>query len=140
MAYVIHDEGLEALLEMLFGDGTQPTAFFIGLCDEVLAQEDALADIATEPSGNGYSRQQVAAGTGVSISKDVGTGIWWCEFDEVTFTADGGAWPEVTRGFVATSSDNSGLLICSGDIQAIELGDGSRFKCTALAGLRNPAP
>jgi hypothetical protein len=125
MAFMLHDEGEEYLLQVAFSEEqSAPANFYIGLCDDTLVEADGLADILNELSGNGYARQTVASDDTdcvIAIDGD----YYKCTFAEQTFTASGGNWDEVNTWFIGTTSDNAGKLIASGPIDpARTLSDG----------------
>jgi len=95
MAFMLHDEGEEYLLQVAFSEEqSAPANFYIGLCDDTLVEADGLADILNELSGNGYARQTVASDDTdcvIAIDGD----YYKCTFAEQTFTASGGNWDEV---------------------------------------------
>ncbi len=59
----------------------------------------------TEVSGAGYARKTLARGSW-SRTGDYVT------FAQQTFTASGGSWSNVYGYFIATTSDNTGKLLC----------------------------
>ena len=132
MAFILHDEAeLWVLQVLLTKEDTVPANFYLGLCNDTLVKTDGLSDISGEPSGDGYTRQAIpASAVGWTISVD---GIYRKGTAAAkTFTADGGDWGTVNTWFVATSSDNSGTLICSGPIDpARVIGDGDSLEQTA---------
>ena len=66
-----------------------------------------------------------------AVQQDGGTGDYEAVTKQVTFTASGGDWNEVTQLFLCTSSDGSGKLLAT---KALSTGrtvhDGESLKCT----------
>jgi len=113
MAAELHTEGLQFLLEVAFSEEQSvPANFYIGLAtDASLAEDAALTDL-TEVSGTGYARQSVASNNTDFTSATHGTNDRKTTTKSVTFTA-GGTWTGANTAFLATTSDNTGKLICS---------------------------
>ena len=133
MAQILHDEGEQYLLQAaLSEEQTPPANFYLGLCNDTLVKTDALADIANEPSGDGYSRQAIpssAAGWTVAKVSD----YYRATGPQETFTADGGDWGTINTWFLATSADETGKLIASGDIDpARTIADGDSLLVTPI--------
>ena len=131
---VFHDGGEEWLCKVAFSEAaTVPVNFYIGLDNRTSAAEaDTLASLSGEPSGNGYSRQAVASNaTDWTVSQDGGSGDWQALSKTVTFTASGGSIGPVKQMFLATSSDGSGVLICTRPLsQTRTLADGESLQCS----------
>ena len=116
MAFILHDEGEEWLLKVGFSEEESvPANFYLGLCNDTLVKTDGLSDIANEPSGDGYSRQDIASdNVGCVVSVD---GVYHkVTFLEQNFAASGGDWGSINTWFLATTNDDSGVLIASGPI------------------------
>lgn len=112
---MLHDEGEEFIVDVVF-DETQsvPANYYIGLDARAsLAEADALTDLVSEPSGNGYAREAVASdNTDFTNSQD--SGDWQALTKTVTFTASGGSIGAVTKAFLTTvSTGTAGVLISS---------------------------
>lgn len=107
------DEGEQNILDVYLRAATAPTAFYIGLCGGTPGETTTLAQLTGEPSGNGYSRQQITRdGTSngwPTLALD--TGDYMATSKQVTFTANGGDWSAVTYAFLATTTDNTGKHI-----------------------------
>ena len=110
-----HTEGQQFMLSLAFDTSagfSVPTNYYLGLDNRAtLDVDDTLAILEDEPSSNGYARQAVNSSTGFNIGFDNGklkavTGV-------CTFVATGGAWGPVKNLFLATTIDNSGILIAS---------------------------
>lgn len=108
------NQGEEALLETFFRNGTQyaPVQFYIRLCNDTLTQADTLSSISGEPMSNGYAPQLVERSDVGFSTKQLDEGDFQLVSKEVAFTASGGDIGPVTTAFLATSLDNSGILVC----------------------------
>jgi len=98
------DEGENDILNVYFSTQAKRTSLWLGLYldDPEPAEAAALADL-TEPSGNGYARVELLQ-ENWTVADDLAS------YPQVTFTATG-AWGNVYGYFIATSQDNSGLLL-----------------------------
>jgi hypothetical protein len=108
-------QGLKWLLESCFPQSqTPPANFYIGLCEDATVLETAaLADL-TELSGNGYAREVVPAGSVTGFtSANTGTNDWKVTTITVQFEAIGGAWNGAEHCFLATTTDDSGVLVAA---------------------------
>lgn len=106
-------QGLKWLLEQAFPQSqTPPANFYLGLCEDASVNEDAaLADL-TELSGNGYARQVIPGGSVTGWTSSItGTNDWKVTSTTETFTASGGAWNGAIHAFLATTTDDSGVLV-----------------------------
>ena len=133
---MIKTEGIQFFFELANGLQSKPASnYYIGLCEE---GEDEISDTAglsalTELSGNGYSRQAVPANSTGMVSAAGGTNGRTLTTQEVTFTAAGGNWNLAKTRFLATTSDDSGKLICTEPVNSgsgIALEDGKSYDCT----------
>jgi len=107
------DQGEEAILESFFrGDATYtPTQFYVRLCNDTLTETDVLSSVLNEPSGNGYSAQLLERSTTGFPTKELHDGDYRIVSKELTFTASGGQIGPVITAYLATTSDNSGILL-----------------------------
>lgn len=120
------DEGEESVAGVFFNGDTAPD-FYIGLYTNVTEPGEAavLTDI-TEPSGNGYARQQVLpedwtlSGSGVTAP-------------QLTFTANGGSWGNVAGWFLCSvASGTAGILMAvESFVSPYTMTDGSTLKLTS---------
>jgi hypothetical protein len=129
----LHTEGLQFLLEVAFSEEQSvPADFYMGLCeDNSLAENAALGD-QTELSGNGYARQAIPSSTVGFTSASTGTNDRKVTTTTVLFSASGGAWNNAKTAFLATSSDDSGKLIASAEVNGgsgYTLADGENYEC-----------
>jgi hypothetical protein len=114
MAFILHSEGAQYILQTAFSEEVAgpPANFYLGLCNDDLVATDALADILGEPATGGYGRQEVpSSAVGFVVTAD-GDGFK-ITLSEESFTPVGATWADVSTVFLATTSDNSGKLICS---------------------------
>jgi len=128
-----HDEGLNLVLDVAFPGGvSMPANCYLGLDARVaLADTDTTADIDGEPAGDGYARQAIVNATDWTLQQDPGTGKWEVLSAEVTFSADGGDWPEVTNMFLmCTVGSATEVLIASAKLTAPRtIHDGESLPC-----------
>lgn len=107
------DQGEEAILEVFFRGVSSyiPSEFYLRLCNDTLAETDALTNVLNEPSGNGYSAQLLERSTVGFPTKEQVLGDYRLVSKEITFTASGGQIGPITTAYLATTQDNSGSLI-----------------------------
>lgn len=110
----ITTEGEEAMLEVFFRNNSTyaPTQFYIRLCNDTLTATDTLTTILNEPSSAGYAAQLVERSSVGFPTKELNDGAYRIVSKDVTFTASGGSIGPVTTAYLATTSDNTGKLIC----------------------------
>lgn len=138
----IRTQGIQFLFEIINGDQSVPENFYIRWCEEA---EDEISDTAgladlTELTGNGYSPKAVASADMTSAAG--GTNGRTLTTQEVTFTADGGNWNLAKTAYLATSSDNSGKLVCTNPINSgsgIALLDTENYDFTIQLACEPPA-
>lgn len=122
MANILHNEAQEFIFQLSFdtdAGASVPTNYYIGLDNRSsLEKTDTLTDLTTEPSigVNGYERQAVSSTTGFTIQ--TADDIVKLTSSLVTFNGTGGSWGPVTKAFIATTEDNTGLLIASTDLSS----------------------
>jgi len=121
------DQGETDVLKVYFsGEQAHRGTLYLGLYTNATEPDETatLADI-VEPSGAGYARQAIADSEW-SVSGDTATAV------AKTFQASGGSWGDVTGYFIATSADNSGLLLAVEHFDAAKnIGDGDSIQITA---------
>jgi len=116
MAAEAHTDGLQWMHEVCFTEEQSvPANFYIGLATDASLAETASLGDQTEVSGTGYERQAVASNNTDITSAATGTNDYKITTKTVTFTA-GGTWTGANTYFLATSSDDSGILIASGPL------------------------
>ena len=94
-------------------DGTLPPAnYYFGLDNRpTITADDLLTDLVNEPSGNGYLRAAVASNGQFTV--DILSGVYRASSQIVTFSATSTGWGPVSNLFLATTSNNDGVLIAS---------------------------
>lgn len=111
---ILHVSGEQFILDAIFvGELEIPAYYYFGLDNRTdLDVTDELDDLLAEPTGNGYTRRPVAS-TG-AFTLDVTTGGHYRALSSrLTFSASGSGYGPVKNLFLATSIDDSGLLISS---------------------------
>ena len=103
------NEGEQDLLSVYFLAQAVRTTLYLGLVNDTIAETDGLTDLLGEPSGNGYARQAVTRDTDWTGGFD--SGDYRVVTAQKTFTASGGAWTAVNELILATTADNTGLLL-----------------------------
>jgi hypothetical protein len=139
MAFIWHDEAEEFIFRALFqeagGVWAIPVNYYLGLCNQVLAEASNLATINTELAGLGYARAPIPS-SAVGWPTIAADGDYMkCTSEVVTFTSVGGAWAAVTRAFLATTVDGAGKLLASWDLASYALPSGESMDITVA--LRN---
>ena len=137
---LLHEEGALYMLQTAFSEeDTVPANFYLGLCADTLVIGDGLADILNEPSTGSYARIAVASSdVGFVTATVTGTGAKFT-VPEVEFTPSGASWADIDTVFLATTVDNTGLLIASWSREAAAtVADGIPFKPSEVMTLRNP--
>lgn len=128
-------EGLKWLLESCFPQSqTPPANFYLGLCEDASVAEDAILGDLTELSGNGYAREVIPAGSITGFTSEVaGTLDWKVTTITVEFEASGGAWNGAIHCFLATSVDDSGVLVAASALSATRtLQDGDKLQVSMV--------
>lgn len=132
---LLHLKGEEFILGVVFGNTTRPSKYYLGLdARPTVALDDTLADIVGEPGGNGYSRQQVN-----SFTIDPVQNAYKALSSVVAFSAAGASWGPVENLFLATTSDNNGVLLSTITMDtafSVAAGDSVLMRMGLL--LRNP--
>lgn len=114
-----------------------PDNYYFGLdARTTISVDDVITDIVDEPSINGYLRQGVSSSDEFTI--DVVNGIYRATSRVVTFSASGGGYGPVTNLFLATTSDNSGILLASNTLSnSLSLIDGDAINMRMALALRD---
>jgi len=105
------DQGEKSMLDTYFRALNAPVVFYVRLANDTIQETDTLADIQNEPSGNGYSPQLLERSAVGFPILEADLGDWRVVSKTITFTASGGEIGPVNLAFLATSSDNTGLLL-----------------------------
>lgn len=113
MAAELHEDGLQFILEVAFSEEQSvPANFYIGLATDASLAETASLGDQTEVSGTSYARQTVASNNTDITSASTGTNDYKVTTKTVTFTA-GGTWTGAKTVFLATTVNDTGVLIAS---------------------------
>lgn len=136
MGYKLFDEGEQLILDVFFRGATPPAGFHLGLCNVSggvanMAETLTLATLTGELSGNGYSRQAIERNSTGWPSLALDAGDYQATSSEETFTAAGGSIGPGNVAFLATTSDNTGKLLCAVDLSTPRtLANGESLKVT----------
>lgn len=98
------DEGEENILDVYFRAATAPTTFYLGLLNSTPTDTTTLATMTAEPSGNGYSRQQIERNSTGWPTLALDGGDFRAVASVETFTAAGGTIGPVTYAFLCTNA------------------------------------
>jgi len=117
----IPTEGLQWLAEVaLSEEQSVPANFYVGLAVDNFIKGDTLDDNGvgwTEVTGTGYSRQTIASSDAGFTSQADGAD-WEAVGAKVTFTATDTDWDAATDWFIATTVDNTGVIVACGRLAA----------------------
>ena len=117
---LFHIKGEQYILNAAFAGGNTsnayiPTNFYFGLDNRTdISEEDTMETLTffgSEPSGNGYSRVAVSSVGVFSVSLQ--SGHYSALGPILSFSANSSSWGPVKNLFLATTIDNSGILISS---------------------------
>ena len=117
------------------GAGTIPQYYWIGLSQDLredIGEDGTLADI-NEVSGTGYARVRVRTDTTDWSSALIGA--YWQTVSKALPFAASGTWTNAQSMFLATSQDNSGVLLDVGDLAAdftLSSGQSRSFNMTQM--------
>jgi hypothetical protein len=113
----IVDEGEKAIIDIFLrnNDSTYFSTdyFYVGLYYGSIAEISTLLTVPGEPSGNGYSRQPIARSSLGWPTMEKDNGDWRAVSSEITIQASGGNVGPISGAFLCTSSDDTGILVCS---------------------------
>jgi hypothetical protein len=107
------NQGALAILQAYYQGvaASLPTIFYVRLCNYSPLVTDTLATVQNEPSGSGYTPQPVPASTvGFPINDVAPDGNARITSSIVTFTATTGNIGPVVTAYLATTSNNTGIL------------------------------
>jgi len=105
------DQGEQSILDSYFRGQNTPTGYYVRLCNDSLDEADTLISIQGEPVGNGYLATNLPRSISGFPTLELDEGDYRITSRDVQFDAIGGDISQVNTAFLATSSDNSGLLI-----------------------------
>lgn len=107
------------------GSFTKPTALYICLCTSAPTDASTGSTI-VEPSGNGYSRQNLAPldanWTGASSTNGLTDNA-----SAISFTASGGSWGTISHVAVCDASSAGNMLFHGALTASKTIGDGDTF-------------
>lgn len=110
----LHVGGELFLLTCCFdNDGTLPPAFYyFGLDNRsTVSVDDLLSDLQDEPTSNGYLRNAISSSGGFTM--DNVNGVWTAKSQILNFVATLSGYGPVSKLFLATTADNSGILLAT---------------------------
>lgn len=102
--------GERSILNTYFKGIEAPTSFYVRLCAGYVGVNDTLGSIKGEPSGSGYAPAQIERSIVGFPTLDLIDGDYRLVSKTVSFSATG-EWTPVNYLFLATSSDNTGVLV-----------------------------
>lgn len=105
----VADGGERWILERAFR--SENAGLYIRLFNDTPTETDTLADLTGEATGGSYVAKSVAVDTTDWPTSELSSGNWRVVSKTFTFTATGSSMSTVTYAVLATSSDNSGLLV-----------------------------
>jgi hypothetical protein len=123
-----HLGGEEFVMLAVFAGGVDnayiPESYYFGLDNRgTIDVEDVLSSLSGEPSGNGYSR--IAVSSDGVFSVGLANSHYRATGPVISFTASGGTIGPVSNLFLATSADDSGVLVATVPLtQTLTLSDG----------------
>lgn len=104
-------EGEKNRNEVYFRNENIPAIFYVRLYYDTPNQEDTLATLQGEPTGNGYVAQPLSRNTTDWPTLIDDFGDWKVISKLVTFASSGAGWGPVNCVVLATSADSSGKAI-----------------------------
>jgi hypothetical protein len=131
------DEGEKNILNTYFRASESPTQFYLRLAKDSIRESDTLSDIAGEPSGNGYVAKLIErSATGFPVI-EIDEGDYRVVSKAVTWIASGGQIGPVNVMYLATTSDNTGKIICAISLETQRtLQDGKSLEVTLMLKLK----
>ena len=104
------------IMKSAFQKSNSSDRLFLRLANQVLAQDDLISDITTEPVGNGYTPQELTRDTVGFPSDTIVDTYAVLSSKSVEWTAAGGSIGQVSIAFLATSDnilipDTAGQLL-----------------------------
>lgn len=111
---ILHLDGEEFILRAAFTGGQDssviPENYYLGLDNRVaLEADDTIENLLGEPTGNGYTRQQVSSSGDFIVSEE--SGHFRVTSKIVAFRAEGGEWGPVSNLFLTDKETDDGYLI-----------------------------
>ena len=126
------DEGEQNMLDQYFRNQNAPSTFYARLCNDTPIETDALSDIQNEPSGMGYSAQEIERSAVGFPTLALDSGDYQLTSKQVTFECTGsGNSYTVTYAYLATTSNDTGKLVAFVALsQSRTLNTGDNLKLT----------
>ncbi len=121
MADQFHTEGRQWLFEVAFSEEQSvPANLYVGLCTDASIAENAALSALGEITDTDYARQLLASDNVDWISAATGTNDRKITSSSLAFpvTTSGVTWTTVFHWFLATTIDDTGKLIASGDLNS----------------------
>jgi len=107
----IAQEGEESILDVYLRGATAPSGFFVRLFNDTPVKTDSLGDLTGEPSGNGYAAATLERSAVGWPTLALDAGDYQATSKNIVITASGGTIGPVTHAIIATTSDNTGILV-----------------------------
>lgn len=107
------DEGEQNMLQVYFRDEQLPVSFYLRLAYDSIRETDTLSNIENEPSTGGYTAQTLERSTVGFPTLEKHEGDYRVVSKLITFTASGGVIGPVNVMYLATTTDNTGILVAS---------------------------
>lgn len=134
MAAKWHKVGKRYLLECAISEvQTAPANFYVGLCTDSDPAADATLGDLTELASSGYARQAIPSSAAGFTSSDPGGDDWKLEATAENFANSSGfPWTAANSWFLATTVDDTGVLLASGPLDGapLTIADGSDHDIT----------
>lgn len=110
---ILHGEGEEFILKVLFGGTSIPSQYYLGLDSRsTLTRADGMGSLSTlEPTTSGYTRQTVNSNSFSFVSNQ--SGNYQANSPVVLFRAVNGSWGPVRNIFLTNQAGYGGKLISS---------------------------
>lgn len=110
---ILHAEGEEFILKVLFGGTAIPTQYYLGLDSRSsLSRSDGIGSLSTlEPTTSGYIRQTVNSNSFSFVTNQ--SGNYQANSPVVLFRAVSGSWGPVRNIFLTNQAGYGGKLISS---------------------------
>jgi len=105
------DQGEMNFLDAYFRAQNIPSAFYARLARDILEDTDTLLTVQNEPEGNGYAPQLIERNIVGWPTLELHDGDYRVISKELSWTASGGDIGPINLLFLATTPDNTGLLI-----------------------------
>lgn len=140
---ILHLQGEQTILSAVFVGGSVnntfiPNNYYLGLDNRAtITENQTLANLVGEPSGNGYSRQPLSSSGGFTVINN--GGIYQARSNVVVYAAVIGSWGPVVNIFLTNSSSgSSGQLYSTAVLTApISLSAGETITARFSMALRN---